>query len=154
MQGFECVTANRLYVDDDMLSGGGVRKKGEEKGAVGDAMDVDVQPQNDPKVNGVLEHGQSSRSTFAPLDDLTEDAINLRREVVSLIQQLCVMGKNVQLPARMTLFRSLVDRGILVAVQWALSLPEKEGSSKPMICTRKDEPFPILMRSFVQFRPP
>src|ERR1700722_1627002 len=123
----------RLYVDDDMLSGGGVRKKGEEKGAVGDAMDVDVQPQNDPKVNGVLEHGQSSRSTFAPLDDLTEDAINLRREVVSLIQQLCVMGKNVQLPARMTLFRSLVDRGILFAVQWALSLPEKEASSKPMI---------------------
>jgi protein phosphatase 4 regulatory subunit 3 len=53
--------------------------------------------------------------------------------VIFLIQQLCVMGKNVQLPARMTLFRSLVDRGIIFAVQWALGLPEKEESSKPMI---------------------
>jgi protein phosphatase-4 regulatory subunit 3 len=121
----------RLYVDEDMLSGGGVRKKEDEKNTTGDGMDVDVKPNSESKPNGVVENG---RSSFAPSEDLSEEAINLRREVVSLIQQLCVMGKNVQLPARMALFRALVDRGILFAVQWALSLPEKEDSSKPMIC--------------------
>ncbi|KAF9006689.1 component of IIS longevity pathway SMK-1-domain-containing protein [Cyathus striatus] len=70
---------------------------------------------------------------FAPPDDLTEEQIELRREVVTLIQQLCIMGKNVQLPARMALFRTLVDRGILFAVQWALALPEREPKNKAMI---------------------
>lgn len=49
-----------------------------------------------------------------------------RREVILLVQQLCIMGKNVQLPARVALFRTLVDRGVLFAVQWALSQPEKQ----------------------------
>lgn len=43
------------------------------------------------------------------------------------------MGKNVQLPARLALFRSLVDRGILFAVQWALTLPENNDSCRPAI---------------------
>jgi protein phosphatase-4 regulatory subunit 3 len=42
------------------------------------------------------------------------------------------MGKNVQLPARMALFRTLVDRGVLFAVQWALNLPEKDDANKEM----------------------
>ncbi|KAK7470262.1 Platinum sensitivity protein, variant 2 [Stygiomarasmius scandens] len=71
---------------------------------------------------------------FAPPDDvLGEEQITHRQQVVFLIQQLCIMGKNVQLPARMALFRSLVDRGILFAVQWALSRPEKDITSKPVI---------------------
>lgn len=74
-----------------------------------------------------------SSFTFAPLDELSEDGLTVRREVILLIQQLCAMGKGVQLPARMALFRSLVDRGILFAVQWALGLSEKEESSRPMI---------------------
>lgn len=56
-----------------------------------------------------------------------------RREVVFLIQQLCVMGKNVQLPARMQLFRTLTDRGILFAVQWALGQSEDTEDGKSMI---------------------
>lgn len=71
--------------------------------------------------------------SFAPPDDLTEPEINQRREVVLLIQQLCIMGKNVQLPARMALFRILVDRGILFAVQWAMNLPESVENNKQMI---------------------
>ncbi|KAF6762048.1 component of IIS longevity pathway SMK-1-domain-containing protein [Ephemerocybe angulata] len=71
--------------------------------------------------------------SFAPRHDLSEADINLRREVIILLQQLCVMGKNVQLPARLALFRNLVDRGIVFAVQWAISLPDKEDSSKAMI---------------------
>jgi protein phosphatase-4 regulatory subunit 3 len=43
------------------------------------------------------------------------------------------MGKNVQLPSRLALFRSLVDSGILFTVQWALGLPENDPDSKPMI---------------------
>ena len=43
------------------------------------------------------------------------------------------MGKNVQMPARMALFRTLVDRGVLFAAQWALSLSETDSANKPMI---------------------
>ncbi|KAJ3558761.1 hypothetical protein NP233_g11438 [Leucocoprinus birnbaumii] len=71
--------------------------------------------------------------SFAPPENLTEAEINQRREVVLLIQQLCIMGKNVQLPARMALFRILVDRGILFAVQWAMNLPESTEANKQMI---------------------
>ena len=45
-----------------------------------------------------------------------------------LIQQLCVMGKNVQLPARMQLFRILTDCGIPFIVQWALEQEEYENT--------------------------
>uniref|UniRef100_A0A0W0FQ02 Uncharacterized protein n=1 Tax=Moniliophthora roreri TaxID=221103 RepID=A0A0W0FQ02_MONRR len=110
--------------------------------------------QNSPKpTNGVLPNDKapspsdaslstSSASTsshkpgaygYAPPEELSEAEIAHRREVILLIHHLCVMGKNVQLPARMALFRSLVDRGILFAVQWALSLSEKDSVSRPMI---------------------
>ncbi|TFY82924.1 hypothetical protein EWM64_g1093 [Hericium alpestre] len=56
-----------------------------------------------------------------------------RKEVVLLIQQLCIMGKNVQLPARMTLFKTLVDRGILHPVQWALGRSEFSEEGLQMI---------------------
>ena len=65
---------------------------------------------------------------------LKERELQLRRDVVLLIQQLCVMGKNVQLPARMALFRSLSDRGILFAVQWALGQTEGDEQGLHMIC--------------------
>lgn len=102
------------------------------------AMDVDPKQPPSPKLtNGTSPmNGRTKRSgsyAFAPPEGLSEEDIALRREVIILVQQLCVMGKNVQLPARMALFRALVDRGVLFGVQWALSLPEKEASSKPMI---------------------
>lgn len=75
---------------------------------------------------------RSGAYAFAPPDNLTDAEIALRRDVIVLLQQLCVMGKNVQLPARMALFRTLVDRGVLFAVQWALNLPEKGEENKQM----------------------
>jgi protein phosphatase-4 regulatory subunit 3 len=78
---------------------------------------------------------RSGAYSFAPPDNLSEAEVNHRREVVLLIQQLCIMGKNVQLPARMALFRILVDRGILFAVQWAMNLPETHEANKQMIST-------------------
>lgn len=56
--------------------------------------------------------------------DLADDSVR-RREVITLLQQLCAMGKNVQLPARINLFRSLAENGILHAVHWALCRSEK-----------------------------
>lgn len=102
-----------------------------------------IPPTNSPKppLNGALvvngrmgtPNSRSGAYSFAPPDDLTEAEITQRREVVLLIQQLCIMGKNVQLPARMALFRILVDRGILFAVQWAMNLPESIDANKHMI---------------------
>ncbi|KIL70395.1 hypothetical protein M378DRAFT_156518 [Amanita muscaria Koide BX008] len=107
------------------------------------AMDVDPRPPpfqpgkvSNGTPNGRLVPSAPSRRSsyaFAPPENMTEEEVFQRREVILLVQQLCVMGKNVQLPARMALFRSLVDRGILFAVQWALGLPEKEEPNKTMI---------------------
>lgn len=47
----------------------------------------------------------------------TEDR---RAPALLLLHQFCTMGKNGQVPFRLALFRSLVDRGILYPVQWAL----------------------------------
>ncbi|TFK43836.1 component of IIS longevity pathway SMK-1-domain-containing protein [Crucibulum laeve] len=136
----------KLFVDEEMLNIGGDNTTPATPASppVKDlsAMDVDPKPSTSPKpVNGVLPQQPNGKSpskhpgtyAFAPPDDLTEAEIELRREVIILIQQLCIMGKNVQLPARMALFRTLVDRGVLFGVQWALGLPEKEPANKPMI---------------------
>jgi protein phosphatase 4 regulatory subunit 3 len=62
-----------------------------------------------------------------------EDRRRRRREVILLIQQLCIMGKNVQLPTRMALFKTLVDRGIVHSVQWALGESEGTEAGQQMI---------------------
>jgi len=56
-----------------------------------------------------------------------------RRSIVLMLQQLCAMGKNVQLPTRLTLFRSLIDRAILFPVQWALTQDESDEQGKQTI---------------------
>ena len=72
--------------------------------------------------------------------DVNSDAVpngvdedHRHREVILLIQQLCIIGKNVQLPTRMGLFKTLVDRGIVRPVQWALGQPEGTESGQQMI---------------------
>ncbi|KAL0950186.1 hypothetical protein HGRIS_010179 [Hohenbuehelia grisea] len=160
-----------LYVDEDMLSGGGARRvpppqvaqglvvvrlengnddsgaasrkenesaTAEPKNANGEIMEIDSKPAPNgaPTVNGHPARGGIARSAsyaFAPPEELSEEELALRREVIFLIQQLCVMAKNVQLPARMALFRTLVDRGVLFAVQWALALPERAAENKLII---------------------
>ncbi|KAF9238811.1 component of IIS longevity pathway SMK-1-domain-containing protein [Melanogaster broomeanus] len=119
----------RLYVSEEVLAG--PRKESEDEPEDG-SLDTEGKPR------GKMLNGHGTRTTvtpfsFGPPDNLTENDLAFRREVVALIQQLCAMGKNVQLPARMSLFRTLVDRGILFAVQWAFSLPEKEETSKGVV---------------------
>lgn len=112
----------RLYVSEEVLAG--PRKDGEEIDAAGTPDATTANGRHLPR---------TTPFSFDPPGPLTESDIAFRREVVLLIQQLCVMGKNVQLPARMALFRTLVDRGILFAVQWAFGLNEKESTSKVVI---------------------
>ncbi|CAG8668794.1 9859_t:CDS:2, partial [Acaulospora colombiana] len=53
--------------------------------------------------------------------NLTSGSLEDRRPAaLLLLHQFCSMGKSVQLPMRLNLFRALVDRGILYPVQWAL----------------------------------
>ncbi|KAN0131375.1 DUF625 domain containing protein [Lactarius tabidus] len=77
---------------------------------------INADANSDPMSNGV---------------DFDEDRRS--REVILLIQQLCIMGKNVQLPTRMALFKTLVDRGIVHAVQWALGQPEGTETGQQII---------------------
>ncbi|KAL0580514.1 Platinum sensitivity protein [Marasmius crinis-equi] len=149
----------KLYVDEEVLAGGSqknvqpVKKEPVTISLNGNAAFAGVEPSTSitlsPKpLNGVLPNGKPvtpdapPTSTppdkpkvygYAPPEHLSEEELARRREVILLIHHLCVMGKGVQLPARMALFRTLVDRGILFAVQWALSLSEKDPVMRPMI---------------------
>jgi protein phosphatase-4 regulatory subunit 3 len=124
-----------------IISLNGNAAEGEKSDSTG--MDVDVKRPPSPKltngtttpVNGraPIAGKRSGYYAFAPPDGLSAEEIALRKEVIVLVQQLCIMGKNVQLPARMALFRALVDRGVLFGVQWALNLPERDTTNKPMI---------------------
>ncbi|KAI9057414.1 DUF625-domain-containing protein [Trametes sanguinea] len=123
-----------MFMDDDLLALLGFPPKntdagkGTEAQRDSDTMDVD---QTEGKPNGSAQangHEESSANK-----GLSQEEISRRREVVFLIQQLCAMGKNVQLPARLQLFRVLVDRGLVFAVQWGLSQPETTEEGRQMI---------------------
>lgn len=49
-----------------------------------------------------------------------------RRDIILLLNQLMILGKGVQLPSRLALYRNLLDRGLLFAVEWALRRPEAQ----------------------------
>ncbi|KAG2159500.1 uncharacterized protein EDB93DRAFT_1099855 [Suillus bovinus] len=111
-----------LYVNEEVLTGG--KDKDEKR------KDMDV----DGKPNGTRANGSTPRPfSFCPPDNLLEHELTLRREVLVLIQQLCIMGKNVPLAAHISLFLSLVNRSILFAVRWAFSLSENDPEVKTTI---------------------
>lgn len=99
---------------------------------------VDLFPDPNPGLSVSL-NGMAKASTGTGAAINTEELPNgidedhRRREVILLIQQLCIMGKNVQLPTRMGLFKTLVDRGIVQPVQWALGQPEGTEFGQQMI---------------------
>ncbi|KAH9077244.1 component of IIS longevity pathway SMK-1-domain-containing protein [Lactarius deliciosus] len=102
-----------------------------------DIVDLFLRPNPGPSIslNGTKNKtGANADTASNPMSngvDVDED--RRRREVILLIQQLCIMGKNVQLPTRMALFKTLVDRGIVHSVQWALSQPEGTEVGQQMI---------------------
>ena len=90
------------------------------------SSEAESSPAPPPKVSDAQPSASSSASENDPLKPSATSKPDVRKkEVIHLLQQLCVMGKNVQLPARVNLFRTLVERGVLYAVQWALTRPEK-----------------------------
>ncbi|KAL5507911.1 PSY2 [Sanghuangporus vaninii] len=101
----------------------GAKGKEKEKEKGGD-MAVDKPSGSSPTVNGAVSSSPGPLSSQTNHVDDNAD-VERKKEIIALLQQLCVMGKNVQLPARIALFRTLVERGVLYAVQWALCRPEK-----------------------------
>lgn len=117
-----------LFMDEDLIHALGLEPY-KIKEVNGDRMDVD---QPGEKANGAAQLNGTVEG-LPHFNPPSEEELARRREVIYLIQQLCVMGKNVQLPARMALFRTLVDRGILFAVQWALGQSETDEEGRQMI---------------------
>lgn len=66
--------------------------------------------------------GFKDGSTGEP--DLTEPLDERRRDIVLLLNQLMLLGKGVQLPNRLALYRNLVDRGLLFVCEWAFRRSE------------------------------
>ncbi|KAI0638595.1 DUF625-domain-containing protein [Trametes polyzona] len=123
-----------MFMDDDLLALLGFPPKNPEAKKEQEGSDkMDVDPTSDAKPNGLPQpNGHTEPSTLAN-KGLSPEELTRRREVVFLIQQLCAIGKNVQLPARLQLFRVLVDRGLVFAVQWGLSQSETEEQGRQMI---------------------
>ena len=99
--------------------------RGKEK-AKGGAEELG-KPNGGPTSSSSAPHSPEIGPVPAPTPDALPNqytADDRRKDTILLIQQLCLMGKNVQLPVRLQLFRTLVDRGILHAIQWALCRPE------------------------------
>ena len=135
-----------MFMDDDLLALLGLAKPSEppkdptaDGAKDSDKMDVDSaepKPNGAPQPNGTPPPAGAGSSSSTSGNKLpSEEELNRRREVVFLVQQLCMMGKNVQLPARMALFRALVDRGLVFAVQWGLAQPEDDERGRQMIAT-------------------
>ncbi|ORX34996.1 component of IIS longevity pathway SMK-1-domain-containing protein [Kockovaella imperatae] len=60
-----------------------------------------------------------SESTDEPLDDR-------KRDIVLFLHQLMIMGKSVQLPNRVALYRNLLEKGLLYVCEWAYTRHEAQ----------------------------
>ena len=49
-----------------------------------------------------------------------------KRDIVLFLNQLMVLGKGIQLPSRLVLYRGLVDRGLLFVCEWAFQRHEAQ----------------------------
>ncbi|BEJ13212.1 hypothetical protein CspHIS471_0303860 [Cutaneotrichosporon sp. HIS471] len=57
-------------------------------------------------------------------DERTGQDDSKKRDLVQFLHQLMIMGKGMQVPNRLALYRTLVDRGLLFACEWAFRQPE------------------------------
>lgn len=49
-----------------------------------------------------------------------------KRDVVLFLHQLMIMGKGIQVPSRLALYRNLMERGLLFVCEWAFARPEAQ----------------------------
>ncbi|KAJ9106115.1 hypothetical protein QFC21_001257 [Naganishia friedmannii] len=75
---------------------------------------------------GFKDHKTKSKAStdksanIAPIGGLDEDEVKRRKDIVALLHQLMLMGKQVQMQHRQQLYRTLVERGLLFVCEWAL----------------------------------
>ncbi|KAK7696144.1 hypothetical protein QCA50_000795 [Cerrena zonata] len=119
-----------MFMDEDVIASLGLNAAGKDK-------------EKTTSVNAGT--GEASQSNGAhPESEGKEEDVQRKREIVYLVQQLCSMAKNVQVGAKTTLLRTLVDRGILFLVQWAFGQPESDPEGKGMIAAAGDILTPLL----------
>nr|XP_019048585.1 hypothetical protein I302_02357 [Kwoniella bestiolae CBS 10118]OCF27515.1 hypothetical protein I302_02357 [Kwoniella bestiolae CBS 10118] len=84
--------------------------------------------QNDAFLNQLFSGFHDSPSTSSPSSSLSkaEPLDERKRDVVIFLHQLMIMGKGVQLPGRLALYRNLVERGLLFVCEWAFRRSEAQ----------------------------
>ncbi|WVO25196.1 uncharacterized protein IAS62_006586 [Cryptococcus decagattii] len=85
-----------------------------------------------------------------PSDTPPEPLDDKKRDTVMFLHQLVMMGKSIQLPPRLQLYRTLVDRGLLRVIEWSFRRPEAKilhaGAEMLTLVVEHDA---SLVRSFV-----
>ncbi len=61
-----------------------------------------------------------------PEADAAEPLDEWKRDIVMFLHQLMIMGKGVQVPSRLALYRNLMERGLLFVCEWAFLRPEAQ----------------------------
>lgn len=83
-------------------------------------------PTNVPVQPPVIQNGSSSPDIgpvpLPEISTISPDLDTRRKDIIRMTHQLCATAKNVQVTTRFALYRLLVDRGVLYAIQWALSV--------------------------------
>ncbi|CAE6425554.1 unnamed protein product [Rhizoctonia solani] len=82
-----------------------------------------IPPDFQPQPNGT----GSSSPVIGPMPSpdystISPDQDTRRKDIIRMTHQLCATAKNVQVTTRFALYRLLVDRGVLYAIQWAFSV--------------------------------
>lgn len=80
-------------------------------------------PVSSPKAG---EQSSQAEPTIAGPDGQQIPLSEHKRDVVLFLNQLMVLGKGVQLPNRLQLYRNLLDRGLLFVCEWAFSRQEAQ----------------------------
>jgi protein phosphatase-4 regulatory subunit 3 len=70
---------------------------------------------------GADESGAAGSADPPPSEEVTDQR---RRDTVLFLHQLMLMGKSIQMPTRLALYRNLLDRGLLGVLEWAFKRQE------------------------------
>ncbi len=77
---------------------------------------------NDVFLQELFDGFKDASPDFPSTDPLDER----KRDVVLFLHQLMIMGKGVQVPSRLALYRNLLERGLLFVCEWAFRRPEAQ----------------------------
>lgn len=88
-------------------------------------VDIITYVQNDATfLDSLIQGFRTTRPNEDP--DPAEPLDEAKRDVVMLLNQLMILGKGVQVPSRMALYRNLLDKGLIFVVEWALRRSEAQ----------------------------